>query len=169
MKILLYMAIFISKILENALATVRLIVVANGKKWLGAILNFIISIIWVYTAGLVIINIKQDLLKVVFFCLGSGIGSYVGSYIESKIALGNNLLTCIINKQDLPMIDQLRENGIGVTTIPGYGKDNEKYVLLIFAPRKQRNKIVNEIKKRNHNCMIISESAVPIYGGYTNS
>ncbi len=169
MRLLLYMAIFISKILENALATVRLIVVANGKKWLGAILNFIISIIWVYTAGLVIINIKRDLLKVVFFCLGSGIGSYVGSYIESKMALGNNLLTCIINKQDLPMIDQLRKEGLGVTTIPGYGKDNEKYVLLIFAPRKQRNKIVNEIKKRNHNCMIISESAVPIYGGYTNS
>ena len=169
MKILLYIAIFFSKILENALATVRLIVVANGKKWLGAILNCIISIIWVYTAGLVIINIKQDLLKVIFFCLGSGIGSYVGSYIESKMALGNNLLTCIINKQDLPIVDQLRGKGLGITTIAGYGKESEKYILLIFTPRKQRNKIVNEIKKINRNCMIISESAIPIYGGYTNS
>lgn len=168
MNILLYFGIFASKVVENALATLRLIVVANGKKWLGAILNFITSIIWVITAGIVLINIRSDILKVIFFCLGSGVGSYVGSYLESKIALGNNLLTCIIDKDSLSTVDALRDKGYAVTTIPGYGKDNEKYILMIFTPRKKRNQVVHDIKSLNQNCMIISESAIPLYGGYTN-
>lgn len=168
MKILLYFAIFTSKVIENALATLRLIVVSNGKRTLGAILNFITSIIWVITAGIVIINIQSDIFKVIFFCLGSGVGSYVGSYLESKIALGNNLIMCIIDKETLEIVDTLRNKGYAVTTIPGYGKDNEKYILMIFTPRKKRNQVVKDIKTLTANCMIISESAIPLYGGYTN-
>lgn len=169
MNFLIYIIILFSKILENALATVRLIVVANGKKVLGAILNTVVSIIWVFTAGIVIVDISEDLLKVLFFCLGSGIGSYVGSYIENKLALGNNLLMCIIDKKEITMVDTLREKGYGITTISGYGKDTEKYILMIFTTRKKRRKLVDEIKSLNNNCMIISEVANPIYGGYLNS
>ena len=168
MNIILYIVILVSKILENALATVRLIVVSNGKKLLGAILNTVVSIIWVFTAGIVIVDISGDLIKVVFFCLGSGIGSYVGSYIENKLALGNNLLMCIIDKSELAMIDILREKGYGITTISGYGKDTEKYILMIFTTRKKRAKLVEDIKSLNNNCMIISENASPLYGGYTS-
>ena len=168
MNILLYIIILVSKILENALSTVRLIVVANGKKLLGAILNTVVSIIWVFTAGIVIIDINEDLIKVLFFCLGSGIGSYVGSYIENKLALGNNLLMCIIDKNELETIKKLRKKGYAITTISGYGKDTEKYILLIFTTRKKRKKLVEDIKSLNNNCMIISEVATPIYGGYTN-
>lgn len=168
MNIILYIIILVSKILENALATVRLIVVSNGKKLLGAILNTVVSIIWVFTAGIVIIDLSEDLIKVLFFCLGSGIGSYVGSYIENKLALGSNLLMCIIDKGELSMIDTLREKGYGITTISGYGKDTEKYILMIFTTRRKRTKLVEDIKSLNNNCMIISESANPLYGGYTN-
>ena len=168
MNIIMYFVILFFKIIENTLATVRLIVVSNGKKVLGAILNFIVSIIWLFTASIVIVNINEDLLKIFFFCLGSGIGSYIGSYIENKLALGNNLFLCIIDKENLFVIDKLRDKGYGVTTVPGYGKDNEKYVLMIYASRKQRLKLINNINKLAPNSMIISENASNIYGGYTN-
>lgn len=168
MNILLYIIILVSKILENALSTVRLIVVANGKKLLGAVLNTVVSIIWVFTAGIVIIDISKDLIKVLFFCLGTGIGSYVGSYIENKLALGNNLLMCIIDKSELKTIKKLRQKGYAITTISGYGKDTEKYILMIFTTRKKRSKLVEDIKLLNNDCMIISEVATPIYGGHTN-
>ena len=169
MNIIIYIIILVSKIVENALSTVRLIVVANGKKLLGAILNTVGSIIWIFTAGIVIVDINKDLLKVFFFCLGSGIGSYVGSYIENKLALGNNLLMCIIDKSELDMVDTLRDKGYGITTVSGYGKDTEKYVLMIFTTRKKRRKLVEDIKSLNNDCMIISEAANTLYGGYNNS
>ena len=80
-----YSAIFIAKVIENALSTLRLIVVAKGKKVLGAILQFIIAFVWVITTGIVVTNVKDDPLKIVFFALGSLIGSYIGSVILVQI------------------------------------------------------------------------------------
>ena len=58
---LTYFIIFISKIIENTLSTLRLIVVAKGKKIFGAILQFIIAFVWVITTGIVVVNIKDDI------------------------------------------------------------------------------------------------------------
>ena len=88
MNILIYCAIFISKVIENALGTLRLIVVANGKKGLGALLQFIIALVWIFSTGAVLANINQDPFKIIVFALGSYVGSYVGGYIEEKMALG---------------------------------------------------------------------------------
>ena len=66
MNILIYIFIFLAKIIENAIATLRLIVVANGKKMLGAILNLVISIIWIISTGLVVVNFKDPFKIIVF-------------------------------------------------------------------------------------------------------
>ena len=63
---LTYTLIFFSKIIENTLSTLRLIVVANGKKKLGALLQGIIALIWIFVTGIVIIDINKDILKIVF-------------------------------------------------------------------------------------------------------
>lgn len=100
MAIFTYIFIFVSKIIENAIGTLRLIVVSNGKKILGAILQLIIALVWVLSTGLVVVNVNKDPLKIVFFCLGSLVGSYLGSIIEEKLALGSNMLTCITDKNN---------------------------------------------------------------------
>ena len=104
MNIPLYSMIFISKVIENALATLRLIVVSNGKKWLGAILQFLIAIVWVFVTGIVVTDIKKDPLKIVFFAIGSFAGSYIGSMIEERLALGNNMISAIVNSNHVKQI-----------------------------------------------------------------
>ena len=79
---MLYIIILIAKILENTLSTLRIILIANRKKLIGALLQGIIVTLWIITAGIVIIDIQKDILKIVFFVLGSIIGSYLGSSIE---------------------------------------------------------------------------------------
>lgn len=167
MTIFLYVIIFFSKVLENALATLRLIVVANGQKFFGAVLLFVISLIWIAITGIVIIDIWKDPLKIFFFALGSFFGSYVGSIIEEKMALGSNMLTVIIDKESGDdIIENLRNNDYAVTVINGKGKDKERYILMIMTTRKKRKDIVKIIKEINPNSMIIAESAMTITGGY---
>ena len=60
---MIYFLIFISKVVESALSTLRLILVANGKKILGMILQFFITLVWVITTSIVIIDIKNDYFK----------------------------------------------------------------------------------------------------------
>ncbi len=84
---LIYLAILFSKIIENTLSTLRIIVVSKGNKKLGAILQGFVALIWIFVTGIVIIDISKDFIKVIFFVLGTIIGSYIGSLIEEKLKL----------------------------------------------------------------------------------
>ena len=85
---MIYLYIFISKILENTLATLRIIVVANGKKKLGALLQGMVATLWILVIGIIVTNINKDIFKIICFITGSIVGSYTGSVLEEKIALG---------------------------------------------------------------------------------
>ena len=156
---LLYMAIFFSKIIENALSTLRLIVVANGKKKLGALLNGVIALIWIFVTGIVIIDVNKDLFKIVFFVIGSIVGSYLGSIIEEKIALGMNMLICITKEINENKIKN-KLNDYQITTI--CEKDNNYSVLLIVLKRKEITKISKILKRIDKDIIIISEKAKTI-------
>ena len=156
---LLYIAIFFSKIIENALSTLRLIVVANGKKKLGAILNGIVALVWIFVTGIVIIDVNKDLLKAVFFVIGSIVGSYLGSIIEEKIALGSNMLICITKEKNEKKIKN-KLNDYQITTI--CEKDNNYSVLLIVLKRKEILKITKILKRIDKDIIIISEKAKTI-------
>lgn len=154
---LTYFIIFISKIIENTLSTLRLIVVAKGKKMFGAILQFIIAFVWVITTGIVVVNIKDDPLKVVFFALGSLIGSYLGSFIEEKIALGEDMLTVITNDNSSDeIIEKLSSYNCPVYKLKSENKNT--FILLVMSHKKNRSKIINIIKKIDRNSLISASS-----------
>ena len=153
---LIYLAIFLSKIIENAVGTLRLIVVSNGKKKLGALLQGIVAIVWIFGTGIVIVDINKDLFKIVIFVIGSIVGSYLGSIIEEKIALGSNMLICITKDKNEKIIKN-KLNTFQITTI--CEKDNNYSILLIVLKRKEITKISKILKKIDKNIIIISEKA----------
>ena len=138
----IYLLIFIFKIVENALSTLRLIVVSNGKKKFGAILQVIIAVIWVLVTGSVISNINEDFFKIVVFALGSFVGSYLGSILEEKIALGTNMFTFSISKDNVLKVLK-RLDGFLILKLYGY---DDKVICLVAAPRRDTTFIINEIK-----------------------
>ena len=141
---MVYLFIFICKILENSIATLRLIIVSNGKKLEGAILNFILSFIWIISTSLVVLN--NNIYKVLIFAIGSLIGSYIGSILEEKIALGNNMLFVISKKYK--KISRLENTYL-------INKD----ILMIMVKRKNRKNIIDKILSIDNKATIISESA----------
>ncbi len=156
MKIILYFMIFISKIIENALSTLRLIVVANGKKTLGAVLQFVITLVWALVTGVVVVNIAKDPLKIFFLAFGSFIGSYTGSFIEERLAIGNNMLTVVINNSDSKkVINNLKKYKF--TVLKGHSGNNKKSVLMIMIPRKHQQEVIDIINNNSSKSVIITE------------
>lgn len=147
---MIYFFIFSAKLLENAISTLRLIVVSSGKKIFGAILNLIVSIIWIFSTSLAIINIK-DTLNIIAFALGSFIGSYIGSIIEEKIAIGSNMLF-IVTKKEITIKEKLDELKYTSFII------NDD-IILIMVDRKKRKNLLNIIRKIDPDSTIISDKA----------
>lgn len=165
----LYIIIFLSKVVENMLATLRIIVVANGKKLLGAILQGLVALVWVCITGVVVTNILENPFKIIAFALGSMVGSYLGGVLEEKIAIGKKLLLIIINdNNEEKIVKKIRENNFAVTSTIGKGKDNNKAILFSMIPRKQVKSIIKIIKSIDTDALIISQNAFNIYGGYIN-
>lgn len=164
---LLYFIIFISKIIENALSTLRMIVVSNGKKKLGAFLNGLIAIVWILVTGVVIIDINKDILKIVFFCLGSTVGSYLGSLIEEKIALGSNMILAIIKSKYINPIENILNNKDYYTTFID-SKNKDVSLLIIMVKRKKVNQILKTIKMIDENAIVIAERARTISDNFIN-
>ena len=143
---MIYIGIFISKILENTLSTLRIIVVSNGKKKLGAFLQGLVALIWIFVTGVVIIDINKDIVKIIFFVIGSIAGSYLGSLLEEKIALGTNLVIIKSNK-----LDELKYVFRNYNIII---KDN---YLLFISQRKNTKDIVNKTSSIDNTSKIILE------------
>ena len=143
---MIYIGIFISKILENTLSTLRIIVVSNGKKKLGAFLQGLVALIWIFVTGVVIIDINKDIVKIIFFVIGSIAGSYLGGLLEEKIALGTNLVIIKSNKLD-ELKYVFRKYNIII-------KDN---YLLFISQRKNTKDIVNKTSSIDNNSKIILE------------
>lgn len=151
---LIYALIFISKIIENALSTLRLIVVANGKKKLGAILQGIIALVWIFVTGMVIINVNEDPIKIVIFCIGSIVGSYLGSVLEEKIAMGTNMLVCVVKDMYEQIVKEKLKDYQIITLCE---KDKNYSILFIVMRRKEIKEISNLIKDIDNEAILISE------------
>ena len=54
---MIYLFIFVAKVIEISLGTLRMIVIANGKKWLGAILQLASALVWIFSTEAVLVGI----------------------------------------------------------------------------------------------------------------
>ena len=159
---MLYFLIFLAKTIETTLCTFRLIVVANGKKLFGAILNAIISIIWIFTAGIVIVKVK-DIFRVFAFSFGCFFGSYLGSALEEKLAMGSNLLMAITTdpKGD-NIMKTLNDHGFSCTYTKARGKGKIQNILFLMIPRKKRMEAIHSLQSLDKDIFIVSENIVKI-------
>ena len=145
-----YFLVFIFKIIEDALATLRLIVISNGRKLLGSILQFICTIIWIVLTGSVLIDFMDDFGKVIAFSIGSFFGSYLGCLIEEKIALGTNSFIIKYNSNMEKLLNDY--NYVFLS--------ND--LIMITAPRRKAKDVIKIVKKCDKNSFIISEK-IKIY------
>ncbi len=152
---MVYFLIFVFKIIEDALATLRLIVVSNGKKVFGAVLQFVVTLIWLVLTGTVLLGIREDIFKAIAFSFGALAGSYLGSYLEEKIALGTNLFKVEVKNDIVNDLEKkLNDSNFDFTMIKN-GKN--KTILEIRGARKRKKTLADIIFSFDKKAVIISE------------
>lgn len=162
--------ILISKIIEVSIGTLRQILVNKGYRKQGTILAFFEIILWVFIASRVINGITEAPLKGVIYSLGYAIGVFVGSKIENYLAFGKILLQTITTEAlGIVMVEALRSQGYGVTTVKAQGKDTNRSVLMLFANRKGKETIIGKIREIDSDAMIITNDVSTLQGGYISS
>lgn len=108
--VILALAIFVARIMDVSLGTVRTIVVFRGHRALAAVIGFFEIIIWVLAAGQVLKNLDAWYL-IVAYAGGFGAGNYIGIWLEAKLAIGREMVSAISYRADGGLARLLRERG----------------------------------------------------------
>lgn len=165
--IVVYLLIFTVKLIEVAMAVVRIVLITKGEKLKGSIIGFFEVIIWVIVAATVITDITEDPFKVVVYALAFAIGNYVGSLVEKKMALGTVKIEAIVKKlHGKKLSSELRTMGFAVTALDAYGRDDRKEVLFLHVPRRRVDETIRVIKSFQNDVVITVNDIRPIYGGH---
>ena len=152
------LSIFLLRLLDQTLGTLRVLYVNKGKPVFGAVLGFVESAIWVVAISRVIQDLNDPLL-IFGYALGFASGTIMGSYIENTIAIGDIVVRIFAPKDSdsMQVAEELRKNDFGVTIINGEGMQGEVSISWCVTPRKRLKevlKIVSEINPDAYVCLL---------------
>ncbi|MDY0211644.1 MAG: DUF2179 domain-containing protein [Desulfuromonadaceae bacterium] len=137
--------IFLARILDVSISTLRITFVSRGMKYIAAPLGFIETLIWVIAIAQVMQHLNSWTTYVAY-ALGFAMGNYVGLLIEERLAVGSLIIRTIV-REDVPGLTKaLWEAGFGVTTVDARGETGPVRVIFTIAKRRNLEKVINLIK-----------------------
>ncbi len=119
--VVLPVLIFLARIADVTIGTVRIIFVAKGKKFSAALCGFFEVIIWLAAMSQIIQNLSN---VVCYIAYGSGfaMGNFIGITVEEKLALGLVIVRVFTNEREgAVLMENFRKAGYGVTILDGRG------------------------------------------------
>jgi uncharacterized protein YebE (UPF0316 family) len=135
--VLVYLVIFAAKLLEVAIATVRVVLTARGNRLAASLLSAVEIAIWLVVTSTVLLGLSEDPLMAVAFGLAFVAGIYLGILIEDKLALGLAQIEVIAEFEEAKEITRkMRDNGYGVTTYDCEGLEGKKLAIVLKIQRK---------------------------------
>lgn len=155
--VLLPLFIFLARIFDVSLGTLRIIFVTKGMRNVAPLVGFFEVLIWL----LAISRIMQDLdnwLCYVAYAAGFASGNFVGMYLEERLAIGHEMIRVITRKDATNLIQDLRAKGYGVTSVKAEGIEGEVAVIYIIARRSMIKEVLDEINHFNPRALYTVES-----------
>ena len=153
------------RVVNMALDTLRLRMMARGNKGLTFIFGVIETLIYLYTLSSVIQNL-DSWMNILAYALGFGIGSLVGMALDERIAVGYSHLRVISPGRGALLAETLREQGFAVTEFSGRGRDGTVTMLSVSVKRKDNKKVRSLVEELDDKAFITAEDLTPVRRGY---
>ncbi len=160
-----YLLIFVARLTDVSMATIRMIMVVKGKRVIAACIGFVEVSIYVVAIGKVLSGMDNP-LNVLAYASGFATGNYVGIFLEEKMALGNIIAQVISDYEVEKLVEKLRNVGFGVTVIEGYGREGIRYILNVSLQRKHLSRLYQTVEEHDKKAFVTVTDARAIRGGY---
>ena len=126
--VLLPLLIFLSRVLDVSIGTMRLIFVSKGFKILAPMLGFFEVTIWLLAIGQIMQHLN-NIMCYIAYGAGFAMGNYIGIKKKKKMSIGTVLIRVIPKLNTDKLIDFLREREFAVTTVDVEGMSGKVKML----------------------------------------
>lgn len=160
--------IFLVRIIDVSLGTVRTIITVKGRRVLASMVGFIEVFVWFLIVREALNTDETSLWIAISYSLGFATGTYIGSVLSDIFISGTLGLQVVTSNTDNKMVNVLRDNGYGVTVVDVRGKEEDKgkYMLFIEIDKKKLNSLKNLIKSLDANAFIVVNETKYVQNGY---
>jgi len=162
--VILPLLIFLSRIADQTIGTIRLIFLSKGFKHLAPFLGFFEVIIWLVAVGQIMQHL-DNVLCYIAYGGGFAMGNYIGMTIEERLSIGNVMIRIIPKNNSRELIKFLRENNYGVTSVAAEGSQGMVDIIFTIIKRKDIDHVVSIINDFNPNAFYTIEDIKSIKEG----
>lgn len=155
--IILPALIFMARIMDVSMATIRIIFVIQGNHKIAPMVGFFESLIWLIAISQIMVNI-DNFATYVAFSAGFATGTFVGIKIEDRLAIGKVLVRVITRVEAFELIDFLKNQNYYFTNVPAEGRFGRVNVLFFVINRDRLPGVLNAIKEFNPKAFYTIES-----------
>ena len=163
---LMCIKIFFARLIDVSLGTFRTINTVKGRDLIAALIGIVEITVW-FLIVKEALNTENNSLWIVFsYAMGFAVGTYIGGKI-SKVFIKSNLeVQVILSNTDDEVVNKIRENGYGVTSIEVKGTKNKKYMLYIQIRNNTFEKLKNIVRKLDNKAFIVVNETKYVENGY---
>lgn len=146
--IILPILIFSARILDVSIGTLRIVYLARGRKIIVPILGFFEVVIWLVAIGEIFKHLDNAVCYMAY-AGGFAMGNYVGIVIENKLAIGLQIIRIIARSDTHNLIEQLKNEGYGITVVDGQGSTGPVKIIFTLIQRRDFIKVAEVINRHN--------------------
>lgn len=144
--LVLPLLIFLARISDVTLMTLRIVFSAQGRRSLAPLVGFFEVLIWILAISQIMRNLTNPLTYIAY-AGGFAAGNFMGLLIEQKLAIGMVAVRVFLKRDCDRLMEKLSENGFGVTKLSAMGTQGSIDILYTLIPRRSLKQVVDLIRE----------------------
>jgi len=136
--------IFVARICDVSLGTMRIIFTSKGKRNIAPFLGFFEVLIWITAISKIMQNM-DNYLNYIAYAGGFATGNFIGMLIEERLAVGIQLIRIITHQKGNELVHILNEKGYGATIVEAHGAREKVHLIYSIVQRNDLGNVVSLI------------------------
>lgn len=157
--------IFAFRTSDLSLATIRMLSVVRGSRWLAWLTGFAQALLFVIAVAGVLSNLGNP-WNLVAYAAGFATGNVVGILLEGRFGLGHSLLQILSPARAGAIAEELRREGFGVTELEANGTAGTVGLLLCNARNRELDRVRQRILAADPQAFVTAENVRALHGGW---
>jgi len=124
----LALLIFVLRVVNYAISTIRLVFVGRGMRGYASAIAFFEALIFALVIAQVVSSLN-NLAYLLAYCLGASVGSYMGMWLEARFVMSFSKVTIMARLNGSEIAEALRRHQFGATLSHGEGRDGSVAII----------------------------------------
>lgn len=159
--------IFLARIADVSLGSLRIILLGKGKAKLAFLFGFLEIFVWFIVAKDAL-NQGNNWWIVFSYCIGYAAGTYIGSMINEHFVGGQLGVQVVTSNHNYHIIEEIRKKGFAVSTLNIEGKDKSvsKYMLFIEIDKMKFDDLKKIVHQLDPKAFLVVSETKYVQNGY---